>query len=147
MRNLRRLHDEIGVRRVLITGCPGLGVRLSGWEKELSRYKKFGDLLARIKQDLSDIDLQIGWRNDPSQTCSKGAPFRFMVGGDGRVSERTCCPLDKGYVADLAMRIAEVAKRGRPAFILFEYDLHFGSKQAGPSLSCYCPLHIKTLSE
>lgn len=147
LRDLRRLHDEFGVRRVLITGCPGLGVRLSGWEKELSRYEKFGDLLARIKQDLSDIDLQIGWWNGPSQTCSKGAPFRFMVGGDGRVSERTCCPLDKGYVADLAMRIAEVAKRGRPAFILFEDDLHFGSKQAGPSLSCYCPLHIKALSE
>ena len=41
--DLRRLREEFGVRRVFITGCPGLGVRITGWSDHLAPYERFGD--------------------------------------------------------------------------------------------------------
>ena len=81
--DLRRLREEFGVRRVFITGCPGLGVRITGWSDDLAPYERFGDLLARVREAVADTGLEVGWWNTPTVSIAKNGPFQFMVGRGG----------------------------------------------------------------
>ena len=145
--DLRRLREEFGVRRVFITGCPGLGVRITGWSDDLAPYERFGDLLARVREAVADTGLEVGWWNTPTVSIAKNGPFQFMVGRGGAEALHTPCPLDKAFVEAVCLRIRTVAGRGHPTAILFEDDLHFTGQRdktndgwTGPC--CYCPLHL-----
>ena len=144
---LKRLREEFGVRRVFITGCPGLGVRITGWSDDLAPYERFGDMLARVREAVTDTGLEVGWWNAPTVSIAKNGPFQFMVGRDGKEALHTPCPLDESFVEAFCLRIGIVAGRARPAAILFEDDLHFNGQRdktndgwTGPC--CYCPLHL-----
>ncbi len=145
--DLRRLREEFGVRRVFITGCPGLGVRITGWSDDLSPYERFGDMIGRVREALADTGLEIGWWNSPTISIAKNGPFQFMVGRGGAEALHSPCPLDESFVDAVCLRIRTVAERGRPTAILFEDDLHFNGQRdktndgwTGPC--CYCPLHL-----
>ena len=142
LRDLRRLHDEFGVRRVVITGYPGAKMRLAGWTEDMSDADRFGDLLARITHDLSGSGLSVGWWCAPTLRYTMNAPFQRMVAGDGRESPFASCLLDPRASEDLARRIERVAARARPPFILFEDDFNYGPRQAGPAQCCYCRRHL-----
>ena len=145
--NLKRLREEFGVRRVFITGCPGAGLRITGWSDDLSPYERFGDMLARVREAVADTGLEVGWWNAPTVSIAKNGPFQFMVGREGKEALHTPCPLDKSFVEAICLRIRTVAERARPTAILFEDDLHFAGQRdktndgwTGPC--CYCPLHL-----
>lgn len=149
--DLRRLRLEFGVRRVFITGCPGLGVRITGWSEDLSPYERFGDMVGRIREAVADTGLEVGWWDSPTISIAKGGPFQFMVGRGGAEALHSPCPLDEAFVDALCLRIRTVAERARPAAILFEDDLHFNGQRdktndgwTGPC--CYCPLHLAEFS-
>ena len=145
--DLRRLRTEFGVRRVFVTGCPGLGMRITGWSEDLSPYERFGDMLGRVREAVADIGLEVGWWDSPTVSFAKGGPFQFMVGRGGKEALHTPCPLDESFVKAVCLRIRIVAERARPTAILFEDDLHFNGQRdktndgwTGPC--CYCPLHL-----
>lgn len=142
VRDLRRLNKEFGIRKILVTGCPGLSVRLGGWEQSDKRYEEFGELLAKAKELLSDTDLEIGWWNSPTVTYAKGGPYQMMVGGDGRKAEHAACSLDPSFRENLARHVSIVAAKARPWAILFEDDMHFGWQRTVKKYTCYCPLHL-----
>lgn len=143
IRLLRRLNSEYGVKQVLITGCPELSrARTVGWEPELARHVAFAEMFVRIKRDLSDTDLQVGWWNAPTLAYAKNGPFQHMVGDDGGTAIHTGCPLDGRFVADLAMRLRCVAAKAKPNLLLLEDDCHFGRQRGAGTFTCYCPLHL-----
>lgn len=151
VRDLRRLREEFGVKRVFVTGCPGLGVRISGWSDDDAPFVKFGEMLAKAKTAVADTGLEIGWWNAPTMACAKNGPFQFMIGASGREALHSPCPLDAKFSAAFCHRIKLVASRAKPAAILFEDDLHFNGQRdktndgwTGPC--CYCPLHLEKLA-
>ncbi|MBQ3341311.1 MAG: acetylxylan esterase [Kiritimatiellae bacterium] len=149
---LRRLRTEFGVKRVLLTGCPGVRTRIVGWEPGLSQFEEFGDQMARIREAVADIDLEVGWYLGPVLACAKNGPFQFMVGDTGREALHAPCPLDADFLAALCRRIRTVCERGRPSTIMFEDDLHFGwqrdkTNDGWTGLCCYCPLHLAKVAE
>ena len=144
---LRRLNEEYGIKRAFIIGCPGHAVRLNGWEKSDERYEKFADLLARIKRDLSDTDLEIGWWNSPTITIGHGGPYQMMVGGDGTEAQHAVCQLDPGFRAELVRRVKLIAAKTQPWAIQFEDENHFGWQRNVKKFTCYCPLHLRMVGE
>ena len=145
--DLRRLREEFGVRRVFVTGCPGLGTRITGWTDDLGPYERFGERLGRVREAVADTGLEVGWWDSPTVSFAKGGPFQFMVGRGGAEALHTPCPLDDAFVDAVCQRIGLVASLARPTAILFEDDLHFNGQRdktndgwTGPC--CYCPLHL-----
>ena len=88
VRNLRRLHGEYGIRHVMLYGCPGISIRLVPWETSDERYERFANLMSRMQDALSDIDLKLGWYCSPTITIGQGGPFQMMIGGDGVTARR-----------------------------------------------------------
>ena len=150
--DLRRLREEFGVRRVFVTGCPGLGTRITGWTDDLGPYERFGERLGRVREAVADTGLEVGWWDSPTVSFAKGGPFQFMVGRGGAEALHTPCPLDDAFVDAVCQRIGLVASLARPTAILFEDDLHFNGQRdktndgwTGPC--CYCPLHLAEFAQ
>jgi hypothetical protein len=143
---LLQLNRDFGFRRFLIT-APWLGVLLTG-SPDLEYFRQFGKFLLKVKNKLSDTDIQVGWWCPPTLETGK-APFQRMTGLDGSVSEVdfiASCPLDEKFREVFAQKIAAVADIAKPFIIKIEDDYNVSNH--GPvRFGCFCPLHLKEFAK
>lgn len=141
---VRRMNGEYGIARLLVTG-PNLGVRFDGFPSR-DVYRKIGEGIKRLQNDVADIGMQIGWWCAPSIKCGLNAPYQHIVGVGGSESPHGLCPLDEGMAADLASKVALVAEITRPFMIQFEDDFELSNHPGVKGYGCLCPLHLAEFS-
>ncbi len=135
------LKQKFGFRRFMLLG-PSKSIRYSGiFGQEL--FSKIGEQLLRVKRKLEDYGIEIGWECSTTLKHGPGAPFQFMTGISGKVSDISYCPLDQNFQEFLTKGIATVASTAKPFMISIEDDYTLSHAGYG----CFCPLHLKEFSE
>jgi hypothetical protein len=131
------LRKKYGFRRFLILG-PDKTVRFSGFP-EPEVYSKIGNLILKLKEELKQFDIEIGW--ECSATIKQGprAFYQNLIGIDGRISEISFCPLDPGFREVLTENILTVVSIANPFMVAIEDD--FTLSHAG-ALGCFCKFHL-----
>lgn len=140
----RRMNREYGIKRLLVTG-PNLGVRFDGFPGR-DVYRKIGEGIKRLQNDVADLGMEIGWWCAPSIKCGLNAPYQHIVGVGGSESPHGLCPLDEGMADDLAFKVALVAEITRPFMIQFEDDFELSNHPGVKGYGCLCPLHLAEFS-
>ena len=137
---LRRMHDEFGLRKFVIIGP---------WNKryfceaDVAAYAKTGRDIAYAKKALSDLnDVEIGWWLAPSIGSSRDFPGQRMIDGDGDETFASC-PLSREFAAALCERIEACVREARPTVMFVEDDYNL-SNHGGKNYmrGCFCPLHL-----
>ena len=70
--------------------------------------------------------------------------YQNIVNGGGIVNTDSYCPLDEAFKDEFAEWIAELARTG-PDLIMLDDDYRLGYRSG--LTGCYCPLHLKRVSE
>ncbi len=126
------LREQYGFRRFLLTG-PSKESRYTGFpEKQV--FRDLGELILRVKKQLANYDVEIGWWCVTTIRIGKG-PFQSIVRADGSVANEACCPLDADFRKTFSEYIGTVVEIAQPFWINFEDDYHLSG-------GCYCPLHL-----
>ena len=130
------LRENYGFRRFMFLG-PNKTVRFSGFPGP-DVYSKIGDQILRIKNKLSKFDIEMGWECSATIKQGPGAPYQYLTGLDGRVSEISFCPLDQDFKDVLCNNIVTVVSIAKPFMVIMEDDYTLGHAGFG----CFCPLHL-----
>ncbi|MGI6574182.1 MAG: hypothetical protein ACOX19_12500 [Fermentimonas sp.] len=133
---LIELNTNYGFKRFLIL-APDKTVRFSGFPPS-ETYNEIGKLILRIKRKLAPYNIEIGWECSATIKQGPGAPYQYLTGIDGRVSEISFCPLDPGFRKALSTNIATVVSIAHPFMVVMEDD--FTLSHAG--FGCFCPYHL-----
>lgn len=144
LEQLIKMKNEYGLRRFLLT-APNEEVRFGGFPK-LSVYSEIGNMVLEVKNALAKHDIEIGWWCAPTLRMGAGAPFQYITGIDGSVSNTTPCPLDSAFQNTFSDYIQTVVRIARPSIIQFEDDYEL-SWQPPVSFGCFCPLHLNAFSK
>lgn len=144
LKQLIKIKNEYGLRRFLLT-APNEEVRFEGFPK-LSVYSEIGKMVLEVKNALAKHDIEIGWWCAPTLRMGAGAPFQYITGIDGSVSNTTPCPLDSAFQNTFSNYVQTVVRIARPSIIQFEDDYEL-SWQPPISFGCFCPLHLDAFSK
>ena len=139
VKELRSMHERYGLKRFVLIGPWGKqyfrGTDVSDWER-------LGEDIAYAKRELSDLDVEIGWWVVPTISGGKYRPFQCLEDCDGGKTYASC-PLDKGYVADFAAKVAACVRMARPSIVFFEDDYTLSNHGGMNAMKgCFCPLHL-----
>ena len=136
---LRALRGEYGLRRFIVS-APGQ-LRNFG-HYDLAYHKEFGARMARLKRDLADTDIEIGWWDDPTIRGGFDEPGQHIMDCDGNVCD-ALCPLDEKANEAYMAYLKAAASQFRPSLYFFEDDFTL-SNHAGLNAmkGCFCPLHL-----
>lgn len=135
------LRTRYGFRRFVILG-PNKTVRFSGFPGP-EVYADIGELILRIKKNLAPYDIELGWECSATIKHGPGAPYQYLTGLDGRVSEISFCPLDSDFRKVLTNNITTVVSIAKPFMVIMEDD--YTLRHAG--FGCFCPLHLAEFSK
>lgn len=131
------MRTKYGFRRFLFLG-PSKSVRYSGFP-EPKVYTDIGERILRTKKNLASYDIEVGWECSATIKQGPGAPYQYLTGLDGRVSEISFCPLDPDFREVLSNNISTVVSIAHPFMVSMEDD--FILRHAG-GFGCFCPLHL-----
>ena len=134
------LRTKYGLKRFMFL-APLKTVRFSGFPG-LEVYSNIGERLLQIKNKLTPYDIEIGWECSATIKQGPGAPYQFLTGIDGRVSEISFCPLDPGFMKVLSNNISTVISIAKPFMVIIEDD--YTLRHAG--FGCFCPFHLAEFS-
>jgi hypothetical protein len=140
VKQMIELRTKYGFRRYTIL-TPLKSVRFAGFP-DRQTYVDTGNTILKLREKLAGYDVEIGWELSCTIKQGPGAPFQFITGIDGKVSDISYCPLDEGFQKVLAGNITTVVSIARPFLIQMEDD--FKLSHAG--FGCFCPLHMEAFS-
>lgn len=141
---MREIKHNYGLRRFLLT-APMDEIRLTGFPSP-EVYRKIGELVRYVKQELAADNIEIGWWCAPSLRSGKG-PFQYITDLNGSISETSPCPLDKQFSETFASNVATVVRIGRPQIIQFEDDYELSWHPPTINFGCFCPLHLAEFAQ
>lgn len=93
------------------------------------------------------IGLEVGvWISTLGHGCDASIDnsYQLIVGDNGRSENDSFCPLDGNFTHELCEYIADIG-RANPDLILLDDDYRLGARSGW--IGCFCPLHIKKVSE
>ncbi len=134
------LRTKYGLKRFVLLD-PQKTVRFSGFPGT-KVYSNIGERLLQIKNKLSPYGIEIGWECSATIKQGPGAPYQFLTGIDGRVSEISFCPLDPDFMEVLSNNISTVVSIAKPFMVIIEDD--YTVRHAG--FGCFCPYHLAEFS-
>ncbi len=135
------LNKEYGFRRFMFL-APDKTVRFSGFPKP-EVYSEIGERIQRVKNRLASYNIEMGWECSATIKQGPGAPYQYLTGLDGKVSEISFCPLDKSFRDVLSNNIAKVVSIANPFMVIMEDD--YTIRHAG--FGCFCPLHLEEFAK
>src|SRR5690606_12898505 len=126
---LKEIRSNFGIRRFLITG-PSKEYRYQGFPgKEV--FEHIGDIIIRLKNELTVNDIDIGWWCATTIRIGKG-PFQQIIKSDGVPARDAICPSDSQFRETFSDYVAAVVEIAKPFWINFEDDFHLNG-------GCFCP--------
>lgn len=134
------LRTKYGLKRFMLL-APQKTVRFSGFPGP-EVYSNIGERLLQIKNKLAPYGIEIGWECSATVKQGPGAPYQFLTGIDGRVSEISFCPLDPDFMEVLSNNISTVVSIAKPFMVIIEDD--YTVRHAG--FGCFCPYHLTEFS-
>lgn len=126
---------EAGVNTVLLSNG-SFKVNPAEQEKELADLKLAVDVL---KAEGFDVGCWYWTFLIPEENT-----FEKMVGMDGKVSVKMCCPMDEAYIRFVGDYVSKLIRAG-VSLILFDDDFRYGHLDMG--LGCLCPKHMQAIHE
>ncbi|WP_372936815.1 hypothetical protein, partial [Mariniphaga sediminis] len=136
-----KLREQYGFRRFMYLG-PSKTVRFSGFPNR-DVYLKIGEKILELNNILSPYDIEMGWECSATIKQGPGAPYQFVTGIDGRISDISFCPLDTDFMEVLSNNISTVVSIAKPFMVIMEDD--YTARHAG--YGCFCPLHLAEFSD
>lgn len=142
--SMRHIRREAGIRHFLLI-APSKTVCFTGFPS-IDRYRRIGEMLARVQAKLANDDIRIAWWNIRTLNAGPGAGYTAIRGLGGIRASMSYCPLDPGFRAAFLERFRIVAEIAKPDMIVLEDDYQF-SNHGSVGFGCFCDLHLDALRQ